>query len=735
MIDAALRMRVFAFVAIVLFGGLVARLWYLQGIEAQQEEFERQATTNTLTQVYEEAPRGRILDRAGRVIVDNEIVEVVTVDRGIIDDLDPEVRDDLFLRLAVAVSRSGRLTKVSDIEAQYNDPSFGPFERVPVAVDVNPELFVFLEERPDTFPGVDVIEQTVRSYPYGSVAAHVLGYVGPITRAEWEVRNAEIERDWEGRDIPLAGEEGDRPKTYQLNDEIGKTGVESIFEDELRGTPGIRWLEVDASRRVVDEYEELAQPPVPGNDVWLSIDLDLQALAEQELREGLDRARINGLNNPQPGEPPIVASAGSVVALDPRNGDLLAMASFPTYEPADFVNGISSTQFQELISEDNFSPILNRAIQGTYAPGSTFKLVTSLAALEEGVIGDGDEALWTAGHRYSDVGTYTYSGCVAESSTCEFSSPWAGRGVRNVNLAEALTVSSDTYYYELAGEGFWLREGADEDGLLRDEGIQKWSRLLGLGVDSGIQLPYERSGAVPDRDYYDQQFDAGVFSIDGSGWFAGATILLSIGQGEMLVTPLQLANTYATFANGGVLHQPNVATRITDQDGNTVREFGPRVLRDLDIPPEFHDPIEEGLVGVTMQSTQVGRGTAYSVFANADFNLWDWPVAGKTGTAEVKTAETILKADTSLFAAYGPVYRDGATVAPDVEADLAIAVILEESGFGSDAAAPVAAEIFEKWPTDTVPVVRSLDESARSAHELAAAEGGVGTETAQGADR
>ena len=729
MIDAALRMRVFAFVAVVLFGGLVARLWYLQGIEAQQQEFERRAETNVLEQVFEEAPRGRILDRSGRVIVDNEVVEVVTIDRGIIEELDAAAREDLFLRLAIAVSRSGRLTKVEDIEAQFNDRSYGPFERIPIAVDVNPELYVFLEERPDTFPGVDVVERTVRSYPFGSVAAHLLGYVGPITRAEFDERRAAIEREWSGREVPLPGDPGPRPKTYQLNHEIGKTGVELIFEDELRGTPGSRWLEVDASGRVLDEISYLEQKPIPGNDVWLSIDLDLQALAEQELRRGLDRARINGLNDSRPDEPPIVASAGSVVAIDPRNGDLLAMASFPTYEPADFVNGISSTQFQELISEDNFSPILNRAIQGTYAPGSTFKLVTSLAALEEGVIGTDDESLWPIGRRYTDVGTYTYSGCVAESSTCVFSSPYSGSG-RNVNLAEAITVSSDTYYYELAGEGFWLRKGTDGDGLLRDEGIQKWARLMGLGVDSGIQLPYERSGAVPDRDYYDRQFDAGVFSVDGSGWFAGATILLSIGQGELLVTPLQLANTYATFANGGVLHQPNVATRITDRDGSTVVEFGPRVLRDLDIPSEFRDPIEEGLLGVTMQSTQVNRGTAYSVFANADFNLWDWPVAGKTGTAEVKTAEATLKADTSLFAAYGPVWREKATIAPDVEADIAIAVVMEESGFGSAAAAPVAAEIFEKWATGTVPVVRSLDESARAARELSAPLGADGAQEA-----
>ncbi len=719
MIDAALRMRVFAFVAIVLFGGLVARLWYLQGLESQQEEFERRAQTNVLEQVFEEAPRGRILDRSGRVIVDNEVVEVVTIDRGIVEDLSAADRDDLFLRLAVAISRSGRLTKVEDIQDQYADRSFGPFERIPVAVDVNPELFVFLAERPDQFPGVDVVERTVRSYPYGSVAAHLLGYVGPITRAEWERANEQIDRLWEDRDIPLAGEEGERPKTYQLNDEIGKTGVELIFEDELRGTPGSRWLEVDASGTVVDELEYLEQPAVPGNDVWLTIDLDLQALVEDELRAGLDAAR---LRPPSRDDPPNVASAGSVVALDPRNGDLLAMASFPTYEPADFVNGISFAQFEELTSEANYSPILNRAIQGTYAPGSTFKLVTAIAAMEEGVIGDGPDALRDLNDRYVDSGEYVYPFCALESDTCLFGSPFDGR--RQVDMAQSITVSSDTYYYQVAGEGFWPREGTDENGLRLDEGIQKWARTFGFGVDSGLQVPYERSGVVPDREYYDTVF--------GAPWFAGATINLSIGQGELLVTPLQLANSYATFGNGGVLHQPNVATQITAPDGELLLDIGPRVLREIEIDEDHHAAVEEGLLGVTMQPALNGRGTggtAYSVFAQADFNVWNWPVAGKTGTAQVIT-QGIEKADTSLFAAYGPVYRTGSAVSPDVEADLALAVVMEESGFGSSSAAPVAAEIFARWSTDTVPSITGANEVVP-----VAAEGGLGTDAAQGADR
>lgn len=701
------RLRIFAFVAFSLFGALVARLWYLQALESEQ--FQQEALTNVLEPVYEEAPRGRILDRNGRVIVDNKVVQVVTIDRAALSEMDAAAQEVMFLRLAIAVSRSGRLTKVDAIREEVADRSYGPFERIPVAVDVDPELLVFVGERPDEFPGVEVVQRTVRHYPYGSLAAHLLGYVGPITRAEWDVANALIDTD------------ADEAKTYQLNHEIGKTGVERVFEDDLRGVPGVRFLEVDASGNVVDERKDFGSAPVAGNDVWLTIDIDLQDLAETELDRGLARARLQELDE---GEPPFVASAGSVVAVDPRDGALLAMASYPTYEPADFVNGISSRQFEELIAEDNFSPILNRAIQGTYAPGSTFKLVTAYAALEEGVLGP--DGIRQPHESYQDTGSYTYSGCFEESSTCVFSSPYTGSG-RSVNLSQAITVSSDTYFYEIGGEGFFTRtKEPGDDGLRPDEGIQKWARLMGLGLDSGVQLPYERGGVVPDRDYYDFQFEEGVFIKDGSQWFGGDTINLSIGQGELLVTPLQLANTYATFANGGLLHQPNMALRVTTPEGDVVREIGPRVLRDLEIPDEHHRLIEDGLLGVPRSDSF--RGTAWRAFADVDFPLGSWPVAGKTGTAEVKN-----KADTSLFVAYGP--TDYPTYGIDVagEPEISISVVLEQAGFGSSSAAPVAAAILEKVATDSLPRVQSIDEITRElAAELAAADPISDAEVASG---
>ncbi|MGZ0219452.1 MAG: penicillin-binding transpeptidase domain-containing protein, partial [Acidimicrobiales bacterium] len=222
-------------------------------------------------------------------------------------------------------------------------------------------------------------------------------------------------------------------------------------------------------------------------------------------------------------------------------------------------------------------------------------------------------------------------------------------------------------------------------------------------------------GAVPDRDYYRSQFDLGVFGTDQ--WFGGSTIILSIGQGELLVTPLQLANTYATFANGGRVHQPNIGLKVTTagDEGDVIREIGPRVLRDLDIPPEFRQPIEQGLLGVPRRDGS-SAGTAWRAFSDVDFPLGSWPVAGKTGTAEVQG-----RADTSIFAAYGPTDNPGYGIDIDEEPSVAIAVVLEEAGFGSSAAAPVAARILERIATDTVDPARSLKQTEALIVELVAA--------------
>ncbi len=684
-----LRLRMLAFVGLTLFGAMFARLWYLQALES--EALQAEALGNVIQPIFEQAPRGRILDRNGRVLVDNRVVQVVTVDRQVLErSLTPDEKSTMFVRLAEAISRSGRLTKASSIKLSVNDSQYGPFDEIPVAVDVDPSLLVFLGERPDEFPGVMVVQRTIRTYPYGDLAAHLLGYVGPITQSEMKSADSRID--------PTAVD----AKTYQANDETGKSGVERSFEDDLRGVPGVRLLELNARRQVVRERS--STPPIPGNDLWLTIDIDLQAVVEQQLADGLGVARKQ---TAEPDAPPFVASAGAAVALDPRNGDVLAMASYPTYDPSEFVNGISQRLFEQVTSKANHIPVLNRAIQGAYPPGSTFKLVTSYAALSRGVIGP--DGLLGIRDRYVDTGTYKYPNCVEESSTCNFESPFSGS--RDVDLRDAITVSSDPYFYRIGGEGFWpLPKG-------EDEGIQHAARELGLGSDTGVQLPFERSGVVPDRDFFDAQFDAGVAIRDGSQWYAGDTIQLAIGQGDLLLTPIQLANAYATIANGGKVHQPNIATKITTSDGTLVREFVPRVLRDLALDDSVRQPIIDGLLGVPRRG--IPSGTAQRAFNDPNFGvafpLANWPVAGKTGTAQKKN-----EADTALFVGFGPNDFPALGVNAGYEPEIVMAAVLEEAGFGGSVAAPVVARSLDAFATDSLPRVRTTDELDRYYSDLVA---------------
>ena len=691
------RLYVIGIVAVCLVAALFARLWYLQVLES--EELQDVAATNILRVVYTEAPRGRVFDAQGRVLVDNRVVQVVTVDRlEFRAALDESEQRDVLLQLAEIVSRSGRLTKVRHIEERLSRLEYGPFDKVPVAFDIDPDLLVYLGERPDLFPGVSVEERTVRSYPYGELAAHLLGYVGPLTQSEYRAQSAQIDPA-----DPSA-------KTYQPGDEIGKSGVERIFESELRGVPGVRVFEVNRLDEIVKVHDDKGRMPIPGNDVHLTIDLDIQSLVERELRRGLDDARRQEpLRGPDASSPPdFVASAGAAVALDPRDGSILAMASFPTYDPREFVNGISQRQFNDLTAEENFSPILNRAIQGLYPPGSTFKVVTAYAALTQGVIGADAFSLIGPDEFYHDTGTYRYPFCVEESDTCLFDSPYCCD--RGVDLRDAITVSSDTYFYRLGGEGFFRRRQP------LDEGIQESARAFGLGSYTGVPLPHERAGVVPDREYYDYQFEQGVFLRGGDQWFAGDTINLAIGQGNLLTTPLQVANAYAVLASDGKLHQPNIATRITDRNGQVLEEFGPRLLRELDWTAEIATPLLDGMNGVTaynLPSSSGGdtllRGTAYGAFnlpgeGGVNFPLGAWPVAGKTGTAEKQG-----QADFAWFAAFGPASwpERGFRHSPEV----VVAMVLEEAGFGGDVAAPAVARVLLPIATHTV-------ERARTAREV-----------------
>lgn len=632
-----LRLSILGVVALALFAALFARLWFLQVVGSP--EYKLAAETMLTREIAVEAPRGRIVDAKGKVVVDNRTSIVVTIDKRQLAEADN--RDEVVLRLAEELTGAGHPTKVAEIEDQLVDPKYSPIEPVPVAADIDEELEIFLTERAAEFPGVDVHRETVRTYPYGAVAAHVIGYVGRISPEEYEQRMGT-------EDEPI-----DNPKPYEPDDNIGKTGVEQIFEDDLRGKPGVQTVEVDARGEVIRTIEY--DPPVRGNDIQLTIDLDVQMLTEQRLVAGMEATRRHKPKN----GPPTKAPAGSAIVLDPETGAVIAMASYPTYNPEEFVGGITTERYDELKGQGD--PFTNRAIAGQYAPGSTFKLVTGYAGLITGMIAPNTS--------YSDGGTYTVKGC-PEGADCTYQNA-GGAAHGSVNITEALTVSSDVFFYWL-GERFWL-----ERGTRGEDGLQQIAEQLGFGTKTGIPLPFERDGVMPTPQQRIERHEQNPTAFPSAEWYTGDNVITAIGQGDVLATPIQLANSFGTFANGGTLYQPNLVARVLAPDADlanpeVVREVQPRVVRQLDMPPDIYNAMLTGFDGVTKSGT-----------ASTPFEGWDqrtFPLSGKTGTAQVGG-----KADSSIFVAFGPT--------PDPK--YVVTVIIEEGGFGADSAAPIARQIFE----------------------------------------
>ena len=671
-----LRLAVLAAVVISLFVPLIGRLWYLQVIK--ETAFVERAADNTTETIIELAPRGRILDIQGRVLVDNRASILVTIDKEEMASVAADDLQDLFFSLATEISRSGNLTKVNQIEAAYRSNRYGPFAEVPVVQDISEELQIYLAEYSYKFPGVNTTVTTVRDYPYGSLAAHILGYVGLLSEDEMS-------------SVAL------KQKTYLANDEIGKSGIELFYEDALRGTPGRKVVTVDKFNNILEVNEEV--PAKAGSDVQLTIDIDLQALAEQELARGLTLARQQPTKFEEEGVVIFNAPAGAMVVMDPRDGSIVAMASHPTFDPELFVSGISNDDFDDLTDPGNFLPLLNRAIQGTYPPGSTFKPFTAYAALDTGLIGS--RGILGIDDPFYDEGIFTIPNC--EGGTCQFQN--AGEAAYgDVDLKLALTYSSDVYFYNLAAS-FDILPGFDL------ESVQVAARAFGYGSRTGVTLAGEGSGRIPTpasrRDAYRENPEA---FLTGQ-WLTGDTLNTSIGQGDVLATPLQIVNAYSALINGGTLYAPNLGARTLDPiSGETQVEFAPRVLKEIYLPDAFSDPILEGLADVTTWRSEIGtEGTAYNAFK--DFPHDEWPVSGKTGTSE-KQVENALIADYGLFVGWGP----------NPNPEYVAVVVLEEAGFGGQVAAPVIRRYFERIALGSVPAYLSQSEKDELAkRELAEA--------------
>lgn len=713
------RLGVLATVSLLLIGLLGARLWFLQGVKS--DEYQATVTAAKTREVYIPPERGRIFDADGRVLADNQRILTVTVEWNVVRN--KKNRLALFERL------SGPLdTPVDDLMRRY-DPcypaktcdkkqQFDSLLPLPLKEDVDEETVAFLKERSEDYPGVDVVEQWKRVYPYAPLAAHVVGFMGAI--------NAD------NLDSYLA-------QGYKRNERVGQFGVELSMERELHGQWGKRVYEVDASGAIVRELTDERIEPVAGFDIQLSVDLDIQQYAEQALQTEL-RMRRNLptdllVNDSAPHNPCDIktncetrvyqrtlpdgskedypewvqhkAPAGSVVVMNHDNGQILAMASYPTFDNRWMESGIGGTKYKQLFPSTNpdgtkidpdQSILVNRAVQGNYNLGSTIKPFIAWSAMHAGLI--------DAGTVWKDEGTYTLQSidpsdcqqnggiarCIFKNATNKRTQLPSKYG--NVRVSDALAVSSDTFFYHL-GEQFWqLSEDLEDQQSLLKQNLERF----GFGSKTGVQLPFEWKGRIPDDAVKKALVDKGVLAKgEVPRLVVGDNVQVAIGQGLMAATPIQIADAYATIANGGFLLQPTIVKAIwapltpdaspgvADLAAGEIRQsFDKPVVRDqLEMPNEILLPIVEGLKrvirgrGVTDLSGFYHSTTGESLFKNFPVDI-----AGKTGTAQ--GAATLPWNDSSAFGAFSL----------QEEMPYTIFSYLEKSGYGSKAAAPVTKCVF-----------------------------------------
>ena len=588
-----LRIALFGGFAVVLFAILFFRLWLLQVLDG--EKYLAEAKNNRTRSYRVSAPRGEILDRNGKVLVANRTSLALQVNPRKLP-LDPARRRAELTQLAGLTHSTLRRVRAT----MHEELKLAPAAPVTLRRDVGHYLVYYLQENQERFPGVEVQRVFVRAYPDGTLAAHILGNVGEISEAELK------EPRYHG---------------LQPGDEIGQDGVEDTYDRFLRGRPGLTRIQVDALGEPTPNGRLVSKPPAPGDNLKLSIDTEVQAAGESALA-------ARGL-------------PGGFVTMDVRTGEILGLGSFPTFEPALFTRPLTQAQVNETY-RNPLAPLADRAISGLYPTGSTFKLITAIAALEEGVI--------TPSSVIEDGGSLTVGGEPFQNA--------GGASYGSLTLVPALRVSSDVFFYTL-GLKMW------------DTGeLQHWGHALGIGRPTGIDLPGAAEGLLPSQHWRNQLFREGETE---RPWSAGDNIQLATGQGDLQTNPLQMAVAYATLANGGTVVTPHLGEEVTDAAGRVLREFAPPSRRHVKINPANRAVILEGL----HEAAQSPGGTSYEVFGGFPI-----PVAGKTGTAQ-----RVGHADQSWYI----------VLAPYPNPKIVTAVTIEEGGFGAESAAPAALSILEAY--------------------------------------
>ena len=659
-----LRLAILRVLVLSLMGTLLGRLWYLQVMAG--EEYKLLAKSNNTQSVVEAAPRGRLLDDRGRALVRNRTALVVTVDGSALARQRKADSEAVLRRVSAVLGMpldelTGRITPCGSEGAPPPPRCWNgsPFQPVPVK-EVDAAVALRIQEHREDFPGVEASFQAVRLYPAKSAAAHALGYISPIS--EDELRQP-------------------RYDGYERTDLVGRSGLEQTYDRDLRGKSGKQVVAVNSAGQVTGVVSE--EPPAPGNDLVLSLDLGVQQLVEGVLERTV--ARMRTVRDERADDAFFKAPSAAAVVMEAKTGYVVGMASYPTYDPGVFTGGISPRDYQALTSETSGYPLNSRATQGLFAPASTFKIVSTASAFAA-----------------SQAGFSTYHACpgalkVGDRSFRNFDSASLG----SITMRTALVKSCDTVYYRFAYDDYAADENRIDAKQPAAESLQKTARVFGFGTETGIDLPSESGGRIVDREFKRKRWEANRDDYcnaarrgypdepdaarrdfltrlarenceEGFRYRGGDHVNLSIGQGETVVTPLQLAVAYSALANGGTVFEPRLAKAVVGPDGTVVRKIVPPKRRDLGVDGRVLAYMREALAAVPTD------GTARGAFAGFDFAKLH--VAGKTGTGQV-----FGKQDTAWFASF----------APASDPKYVVVVMVEQAGTGGAAAAPAVREIYE----------------------------------------
>jgi penicillin-binding protein 2 len=640
--------QILVFSLLLTLGG---RLWYLQ--IRQGDEFAAEAAGNHVQQAVQSAVRGAILDARGVPLADNETRLVVSADRTELSRLD-DGGDAVLARLAelldMPVEEVTHRVRLCDAETPQPCWNGSPYQPIPITDEATTQQALQIRERAEEFPGISAEPTAVRRYPspHGANTAQVLGYLSPVTDDEVA--------ETEDTDAPLL-----------RSDQIGRSGLERAYDGYLRGDAGVTRYEVDKFGRVLGEAESEAAEA--GSNLITSIDSRVQALVEEELVNAMETAR--GERDDVTGRD-YEADSGAAIVLENDTGRVVAMASAPDYDPNVWVGGISTEAYAALTEEDANDPLLNRAIQGQGPPGSTFKVVTTTAAVNAGYDFDG---------RYNCSSSYDIGGQTFRNFESSSYGP--------ISLGQAIEVSCNTVFYGIAHRE-WQRDGGTDPVDDPDDWLFRTAHDFGLGAPTGIDLPNEATGRVPDREWKRDYWEANEETwceiaesdredyaariarencTEGMQMRAGDMLNFSIGQGDVLVTPIQLATIYAALGNGGTLYTPQVGRAVVSADGRTVEEFEPQVAGQL--------PADERTIGDLRDATADVITTGSASWRFGGWPQDEIPLHAKTGTAEASGDQQT----TSWLATYSD--------------DYTVVMTIAQAGTGSGASGPAVRNIWE----------------------------------------